>query len=48
MVGARIATLKLGGDRKSDQTANLRIDVPTQQQAAELLNTSRRGIQTAV
>jgi ParB-like chromosome segregation protein Spo0J len=30
MVAAKLATLSHGGDRKSDQAANLPVDVPTQ------------------
>lgn len=39
----KIATLSHGGDRKSDQAANL----PTQAQAAEALNVSERSVRTA-
>ena len=46
MVAANIATLGQGGDRKSDQTANLRFEI-TQPQAAEKLNVSRRSVNTA-
>ena len=46
MVGEKLATMKNGGDRKSDQSANLRTDL-TVSQAAELLNVSERSITSA-
>jgi hypothetical protein len=45
MIGAKIATMTHGGDRKSDQAANL--PVPTQAQAAEMLNVSERTVRSA-
>ncbi|UVK44846.1 hypothetical protein BPNPMPFG_000311 [Mesorhizobium sp. AR07] len=45
MVAAKLATMKHGGDRRSDQAENL--PLVTQKQAAELLNTSDRNIRTA-
>jgi len=42
---ANIATLDQGGDRKSDQTANLQFD--TRAEAAEKLNVSRRSVSRA-
>jgi hypothetical protein len=47
VVADKLATLKHGGDRKSDQAANLRLDIPTQAEAAKLLNISERSVQTA-
>lgn len=46
MVGAKIAKLPKGGDRREEQTANWRT-APTTAQTAELLNTSVRGIERA-
>jgi hypothetical protein len=47
MVAARIATLSHGGDRKSDQAANLPLDSRTQAEAADLVNVSERSVRTA-
>lgn len=47
MVGARIATLPHGGDRRSDQAANLPVEIPTQAETAELLAVSGRSIRHA-
>lgn len=41
MVAGRIATLQHGGDRKSDQDANLHVD---RSDAAKLLNVSERTV----
>lgn len=46
MVAAKLAKLPHGGDRKSEQPANLPLG-PTQAQAAELLNVSERTLRTA-
>jgi hypothetical protein len=46
MIAARLATLKHGGDRKSDQAAKLPVD-PTQSKAAEMLNVSERVVRDA-
>lgn len=46
MVAAKIATMQKGGDRRSNQTANLQSG-PTQAQAAEMLNVSERSVATA-
>jgi ParB-like chromosome segregation protein Spo0J len=46
MVAAKIANMERGGDRKSDQSANLRNDI-SQTNAAALLNVSRRSVQDA-
>jgi hypothetical protein len=46
MVAARVARQTRGGDRKSDQCANLRID-PTQENAAKTMQVSRRSVQEA-
>lgn len=46
MIAAKIANMHRGGDRKSDQTANLPNDI-SNQHAAELLNVSERTVRTA-
>jgi ParB-like chromosome segregation protein Spo0J len=50
-IAARLANMRAGGDRKSDQTANLRFETPTAQvtsaDAAKLLNVSTRSVETA-
>lgn len=46
-VAAKLTNMKHGGDRKSDQSANLRLDSVSQPKAAELLNVSRRTVQDA-
>lgn len=46
MVAANIATMRHGGDRVSEQAANL--PVATQAEAAEMLNVSERSVRTAV
>ena len=48
MVAAKLATMKHGGDRRSDQAANLPVEKPTQKQAAEMLNVSDRSVRDAV
>ncbi len=45
MVAAKLATMKHGGDRVSEQAANL--PVPTQAEAAERLNVSERSVRDA-
>lgn len=45
MVAANIATMRHGGDRVSEQAANL--PVATQAEAAEMLNVSERSVRTA-
>jgi hypothetical protein len=45
MVAARIATLSHGGDRVSEQAANL--PVATQSDAGALLNVSERSVERA-
>jgi ParB-like chromosome segregation protein Spo0J len=49
MIAARLATNPHGGDRTSEQGANLRLAVPTltQDEAAEKLNVSERTVQNA-
>jgi predicted transcriptional regulator len=50
MVAARLANMVHGGDRRSDQSANLRFENEvsiSQSDAAELLNVSRRSVQNA-
>lgn len=44
MVAAKLATISHGGDRRSDQAANLPVG---QAQAAELLNVSERTVRAA-
>lgn len=47
MVAGKIAKLPHGGDRRSDQAANLPVESPTQAQAAQMLNVSERGVRLA-
>jgi len=51
MVAARVANLAHGGDRRSDQAANLPLEVPVaevgQARAAEMLNVSPRSVRDA-
>ncbi|HNU52528.1 MAG TPA: hypothetical protein PKJ98_16680 [Verrucomicrobiota bacterium] len=47
LVASRLANIKNGGDRKSDQSANLRTDSVSQSEAADLLHVSRRLVQAA-
>jgi hypothetical protein len=48
MSAAKIANLPHGGDRRSDQAANLPIDnAVSQSEAADLLNVSRRSLRSA-
>lgn len=44
LVASRIATLSHGGDRRSDQAANLHLDIPKASVAAALLNVSERSL----
>jgi hypothetical protein len=46
-IAAEIAKLPQGGDRKSDQAANLPFDSVTQAQAAKMLNVSERSVRAA-
>jgi ParB-like chromosome segregation protein Spo0J len=46
LIAARLATIAHGGDRRSEQAANL--PVPTQAEAAERLNVSERSVRDAV
>lgn len=46
-VAAKLANLAHGGDRKSDQAANLPVEAVTQVQAAEMLNVSERSVRAA-
>lgn len=46
MVAASLATMKHGGNRKSDQAANLPVET-TQADAAKMLNVSERTLRTA-
>ena len=47
MIAAKIANMSHGGDRKSDQAANLPLEKVSQSNAAKLLNVSERGIRDA-
>lgn len=47
MVAAKLANMSHGGDRKSDQTANLHVDSVSQSDAAEMLNVSTRTVAAA-
>jgi len=47
IIAARLVTTKLGGDRKSNQSANLPTEI-TQEDAAKLLNVSVRSVTDAV
>lgn len=47
LVAAKLANLENGGDRKSDQTANLQSDRITRAKAAEMLNVSERTVNAA-
>lgn len=46
-VAAKIANIKNGGDRRSDQTANLQSENVTRATAAKLLNVSERAVNSA-
>jgi N6-adenosine-specific RNA methylase IME4 len=48
MVAARLANLRHGGDRRSDQAANLPVGPISQLQAATALNASERSVRDAV
>jgi N6-adenosine-specific RNA methylase IME4 len=48
MVAAKLTGFAHGGDRKSDQVANLQFDSLTQTAAADLLNVSPRSVAAAV
>ena len=47
MAAANLANIQAGGDRVSEQSANLRNGLISQDEAAELLQVSRRSVQTA-
>ena len=47
MAAANLANIQVGGDRVSEQSANLRNGLTSQDEAAELLQVSRRSVQTA-
>ena len=47
MVAAKMASLSHGGNRKSNQDANLHLDTPTSAQAAKLMNVSLRQVAAA-
>jgi hypothetical protein len=46
-VAAKIENMKHGGDRKTDQDANLRLDSVTRASAAAMLNVSERSVASA-
>ena len=48
VVAGKLANLSHGGDRKSDQAANLQLDPVTQADAAGMLNVSPRSVASAV
>jgi hypothetical protein len=48
VIAADIVTYQHGGDRKSDQSASLRLDKRTHAEAAEMLSVSERSVDTAV
>jgi len=48
MVAARLANLSHGGDRRSNQAANLPVGPISQQQAATALNASERSVRDVV
>ena len=45
VIAAKMANMKHGGDRKSDQAANLRLEI-SQPEAAKLLNVSERTVRS--
>jgi len=47
MVAAKLANIKNGGDRHSDQSANLQTDAISQPEAAAMLNVSTRSVAAA-
>jgi hypothetical protein len=47
LVASRLATLSHGGDRRSDQTANLQLEIPKASVAAAMLNISERSLANA-
>lgn len=47
MVAAKLATMQHGGDRKSDQDANLHLDRVSRTEAADLLQVSPRSVANA-
>jgi len=47
MVAASLANMSAGGDRVSEQSANLRNASVSQDDAADMLQESRRSVQTA-
>jgi hypothetical protein len=48
MIAAKIAQLTHGGDRRSDQAANLRLEIPNASVAAAILQISERSVASAV
>ena len=49
MIGAKIANMEHGGDRKSvNQVANLPLDKISQPQAAKMLNVNKRTLSSAI
>ncbi len=46
VVAAKLANMEQGGDRRSDQAANLPLDAISQPEAAAMLSVSTRAIQS--
>jgi hypothetical protein len=47
LIAPKLAALTHGGDRRSDQAANLLVEIPKQSVAAKLLNVSERSVRHA-
>ena len=47
LVASKLATLSHGGDRRSDQAANLQLEIPKASVAAAMLNVSERSLASA-
>jgi hypothetical protein len=47
LVASKLATLSHGGDRRSDQDANLQLEIPKAAIAAAMLNVSERSLASA-
>ncbi len=47
LVASKLATLSHGGDRRSDQAANLHLEIPKKSVAAAMLNVSERSLASA-
>ena len=44
LIASKLAAMSHGGDRKSDQVANLQLEIPKASVAAEMLNVSKRSL----